>query len=190
MLQADNFDSFCDPELEDCELECICDEDASDCECEEIEEDNDTVPAWMRQSAQITSAVFEMHVVVLAIFPWWLLGIMVIFTDFLIDGFWWLLFNWFCDICAYIFVWIFNIAMLPFHMMFWYQRVHLELVGFLFDGWLLFMGWDGCFLRWGQHCWFAKRINEKGPYGYMDLVWLTLSNPGAILTDTASWGNA
>ena len=116
----------------------------------------------------------EFHVVFLAILPWWGLGIGLILVDIVFDYFWYLIFFAFCKPCAYVFVWILNIATLFPHVMWYYQRLMLELVGFIFDFWTLFFGGDGCFLRWGQDCWFAKRIRDRDHLTYTDLVWLTL----------------
>jgi len=131
-------------------------------------------------------AFFEFHVVFLAIFPWWGLGIALIFVDLIWDWLWFLIFGFFCKPCTYVFVWIINIALLPLHVIYYYQRLQLELVGFAVDFWTLFFGGDGCFLRWGQDCWFAKRIYERDNMSYLDMVWLTVKQPASIFK-TSFW---
>ena len=205
--QDDEFDEeenpFCDPEVEDCEKACDPEED-SECEevciCPENEKGkipkwcdlcpnpkvvDNNLPRWLRIVAQIMGALFEFHVVFLAILPWWSLGIGLILADLIFDYFWYLIFFAFCKPCAYVFVWIFNIATIPLHVPYWYQRLQLELIGFIFDGWTLFFGGDGCFLRWGQDCWFAKRMKDRNHLSYTDLVWLAVSqNP---TYNTGAW---
>lgn len=77
--------------------------------------------------------------------------------------------------------------MFPLHLHFWYQRLQLELVGFIFDGWTLILGGDGCFLRWGQDCWFARKIRDRGHLEYMDLVWLTIGQSAGIVKGAGWW---
>ena len=204
--QDDEFDEFedeeifCDPEVEDdCPKECDPSEDENGCEpvciCPENEKGkipkwcdlcpnpkrvDDTLPRWLRIVAQIMGALFEFHVVFLAILPWWSLGIGLILADLIFDYFWYLIFFAFCKPCAYVFVWIFNIATIPLHVPYWYQRLQLELIGFIFDGWTLFFGGDGCFLRWGQDCWFAKRMKDRNHLNYTDLVWLFVTQNPSI----------
>ena len=206
--QEDEFEEeeelFCDPEVEDCPEVCDPEED-SECEevciCPENEKGkipkwcdlcpnpkrvDDTLPRWLRIVAQIMGALFEFHVVFLAILPWWSLGIGLILADLIFDYFWYLIFFAFCKPCAYVFVWIFNIATIPLHVPYWYQRLQLELIGFIFDGWTLFFGGDGCFLRWGQDCWFAKRMKDRNHLSYTDLVWLAVTQNSAM--NTGAWG--
>jgi len=182
----------CDPETSSCEEICICPENEKGkiprwCdECPNPDLLNDTLPRWLRIIAQLMGAFMEFHVVFIAILPWWAVGIAIILVDLLLDGLWWLIFGFFCKPCAYVFIWIFNIALLPLHVMFWYQRLHLELIGFIMDFWTLFFGGDGCFLRWGQDCWFAKKLKDRNHVTYMDLVWLT-ARPNAGIAKYSYW---
>jgi len=130
--------------------------------------------------AQILGTFFEFHVIFLAILPWWGVGIGVILVDIIWDYLWYLIFFSFCKPCAYVFVWILNIAMLPIHVFFWYQRLMLEIVGFALDFWTLFFNGDGCFLRWGNDCWFARKMYERGHLEYTDLVWLAVKQPAFL----------
>ena len=183
----------CNPFDSDCELRepCICTEDEDGdiptwCErCPDPDLANDTLPRWLRLTAQIIGTIFEFHVVFLAILPWWAIGIGLILADFVWDYLWYLIFFAFCKPCAYVFVWILNIGTIPLHVMFWYQRLMLELVGFAFDFWTLFFNGDGCFLRWGKDCWFAKKIKDRDHLSYTDLVWLMVKQPAAYPTGFA-----
>lgn len=189
----------CDPNLSDCSANpprCYCDLDSEGerpefCDkCPDPDVENNNLPPWLRNVAQILAAIFEFHVVFLAIFPWWVLGIGLILGDLIWDWFWYLIFFAFCKPCAYVFVWILNIPQMFIHVMYWYQRLQLELVGFIFDGWMLFIGGDGCFLRWGEDCWFARRISERDHMTYTDIVWLTIKQPatykGTVWLDQAT----
>ena len=124
--------------------------------------------------------LMEFHVVFLAILPWWAVGVGLIIADLIFDYFWYLIFFAFCKPCAYVFVWIFNIATIPVHVIFWYQRLMLELIGFIVDFWTLFFNGDGCFLRWGRDCWFARRIKDRDHLSYTDLVIMTIRQPAAF----------
>ena len=186
---------YCDPNVEDscptsqlecmsserdsdgnCPEPCICpDSDDTYCEeCPDPDDVNDDLPKWLRLTAMIIATIMEMHIVVIAILPWWGVGIALILADLVWDWLWYLIFGFFCKPCAYVFVWLFNIATLFVHVPWWYQRLHLELLGFIFDGWMLFIGGDGCFLRWGRDCWLAKRMKYRDHLSYTDLVFLAV----------------
>lgn len=186
-----------DKEEEKCIAPCICPEvcDSEDsceipefCElCPDPDIENDTLPRWLRIVAQTIGAFFEFHVVFLAILPWWTIGIVIILVDVIIDYLFYLIFFAFCKPCSYTITWIFNIAMFPLHLHYWYQRLQLELVGFIFDGWTLILGGDGCFARWGQDCWFARKIRDRGHLEYLDLVWLTIGQTAGVFKAGGWW---
>ena len=187
----------CDPEKYWCVVPCKCplDEEGNQpkyCDiCPNPNDVNDTLPRYLRLCFQIVAMFFEFHVVFLAILPWWGLGIMMILGDLIYDWLWYGIFFAWCKPCAWVFIWLLNIPMLIFHLPYYYQRLQLELVGFIFDGWTLFVGGDGCFARWGQDCWFAKKIKERDHMTWTDLVWLTVSQPAqrpsAFVDDTTNW---
>ena len=180
-----NFNScpeICDPEVdEECVVPCACppDEDGKYqkyCDrCPNPDRENDTLPRWLRIVAQFIGMWMEFHIVFLAVMPWWVLGIIIILADLIWDWLWYGIFFAFCKPCAYIFIWLLNIPMMFLHFPWYYLRLQLELVGFIFDGWTLFIGGDGCFLRWGQDCWFAKKVKERNHITWTDLVWLTMT---------------
>lgn len=182
-IQSDECPQPCDPEKYWCEVPCDCppDEDGKIpkyCDkCPNPNREDDTLPRYLRLCFQIVSMIFEFHVVFLAILPWWGMGIALILADLIYDWLWYGIFFAWCKPCAWVFIWLLNIPMLVLHLPYYYQRVQLELVGFIFDGWTLFVGGDGCFARWGQDCWFAKRIKEKDNMTWTDLVWLTVAQP-------------
>merc|ERR1711971_294753 len=68
------------------------------------------------------------------------------------------------------FIWILNIAHLPFTIIGWFQRLIYELWAFPIDGWLIFPG-NGCFLRFGGQC----RFEGKGKIMRLrfDIPWFT-----------------
>jgi len=111
-----------------------------------------------------------MHVVFLAFLPWYAILLVYMLLDFLLDWIWYGLFFWWCLPCAWIFIWLFNIVFIPFTVWGYVQRLQMELVGFVFDFWLLFFNGDGCFLRWGNNCWVARKIPQRDNISYMDSI--------------------
>ena len=190
-----NFDScpeICDPEVdEECEVPCACppDEDGKYqkyCDrCPNPKDENDSLPRWLRIVFQFVGMWMEFHIVFLAVTPWWFIGIFIILADLIYDWFWYGIFFKFCKPCAYIFIWLLNIPMMFLQFPWYYLRLQLELVGFIFDGWMLFIGGDGCFARWGQDCWFAKRVKKRNALTVTDLVWLMAAQPA--LTRPSMW---
>jgi len=64
-------------------------------------------------------------------------------------------------------------------------------MGFLVDGWMLFFGGSGCYLRWGYDCWFAKRFRYKNYWEIASLpVWMRnpsdsfVKDPSLSFTDS------
>ena len=117
----------CDPEEDKhCVVPCHCPLDSEGestefCDlCPDPDLVNDTLPKWLRLVAQILAAVFEFHVVFLAILPWWGMGIAIILGDFIWDWLWYGIFFKFCKVCAYVFIWILNVPMLMFHLPYWW----------------------------------------------------------------------
>jgi hypothetical protein len=129
---------------------------------------------------QTISVFFELNVVTIALGPWYLMNLTYQFIDFLLDWLWYGIFFAWCLPCAWVFIWIFNIAFLPITVWGYFMRFHLELVGFVFDFFLLFFKGDGCFLRWGKYCWQAEKIKGRDHMTYTDLVALNV-DPGASL---------
>lgn len=112
----------------------------------------------------------ELHVIAIAIGPWYLLMLVYQFIDFLLDWIWYGIFFSFCLDCAWVFIWLFNVVFLPIQVWVYVNRFQLELVGFVFDWWLMIFNGDTCFLRWGNYCWQARKIPERDHMTYMDNV--------------------
>ena len=70
---------------------------------------------------------------------------------------------------AIIFIWLFKIPTLPILIVGAFFRLFLEIMGFPISGWMLFFGGSGCFLRWGNDCWFATHLSEKRYWQIADL---------------------
>jgi hypothetical protein len=68
-----------------------------------------------------------------------------------------------CKPCAWVFVWLFKVTTFPLLILGWSFRILLGVVGFAVDGWMLFFGGSGCFLRWGYDC-HVKKFNERSYY--------------------------
>ena len=94
----------------------------------------------------------------------------VALVDYILDWVFWLLFGWYCEFCAGIFIWIINIAHLPFTIWGWINRILLESFGAIIDGWMLFFNWSGCVWFIGAHCW---GVNSFDMYGALDIPWFT-----------------
>lgn len=101
----------------------------------------------------------------LAVLVVYLPGYLVLFSlalvDWLVDWVFMLLFGWWCLPCAGVFIWTINIAMLPFHILGWLQRLWLETYGLVIDGWMLLLGGSGCYLRFGKHCYLNPRREDR-----------------------------
>ena len=131
---------------------------------------------------QILAFIFELHVILIYATPMFALVMSFILLDYIIDWLWWLIFGFYCEVCAYVFIWIFNIIFLPFTLIGWTYRLQIESIGFLFDGWMLFFNGEGCYLRWGRYCWLARRMVDRYDWTYMDLVAFS-ANPQNMLND-------
>ena len=117
---------------------------------------------------QLLSAFWELHVVGMVTLPFYGIMFTIAMTDWLLDWVWLGLFFW-CKFCAGFFIWLINIAMLPFHILGWLMRFRLETYGAVVDGWLLILGGSGCYLRFGKHCWFNKRAKDRKLRTYWDI---------------------
>merc|ERR1712183_102788 len=78
-----------------------------------------------------------------------------------------------CKPCAWLAIWAFKLPTFPLVIFGWAFRIMIESMGFLVDGWMLFFGGSGCYLRWGHNCWFAKRLKDRSYWQIADLtVWM------------------
>lgn len=119
------------------------------------------LPTWAVVIVQVLETLWELNVVLIVTLPWWAILATIALVDWIIDWIWIGLFVWWCKTCAVIFIWIFNIAFLPFHIFGWLQRFRLETFGLLVDGWMLFFRGSGCYINWGRHCWFKRRLKDR-----------------------------
>lgn len=119
------------------------------------------LPTWLVVIVQVLETLWELNVIFIVTLPWWAILATVALVDWIIDWIWMGLFVWWCRTCAAIFIWIFNIAFLPFHIGGWLQRFRLETYGLLVDGWMLFFRGSGCYISWGRHCWFKRKLKDR-----------------------------
>ena len=128
-----------------------------------------TLPWYVSYPVMFLSGVWKFHVIFAVTLPWWLLLATVAALDWIIDWPIWLLFGWWCVPCAGVFIWLINIAMLPFHILAWLQRFRLETYGLMIDGWLLFFNFSGCYLRFGRQCFWDRSIGNRDVWTVMDM---------------------
>ncbi len=57
-----------------------------------------------------------------------------------------------CIPCAWVFIWLWKIPTSPIILLGLAFRVLIAFMGAIVDGWMLFFGGSGCFLRWGYDC--------------------------------------
>jgi len=126
------------------------------------------MPWWIVVPVQLAAAAWELHVVAMVTLPFWVIMVGLTTFDWLLDWVWLGLFFW-CKFCAGFFIWLVNIAFLPFHILGWLMRARLETYGFIVDGWMLFIKGSGCYLRFGKHCWFNKRAKDRNMRTYWDI---------------------
>jgi len=113
------------------------------------------------------SALWEAHIIVIVTLPYWSFLAILALVDWLLDWVWLGLFGWWCTPCAGFFIWTFNIAYIPFQLLAWAQRFRLETYGLLIDGWMLFFGFSGCYLRYGNDCLFDRSWESRN----MRTIW-------------------
>jgi len=142
-------------------------------------------PPALRIVFQIVGAFFELHIVTMAIAPWYVLLLVYMLMDFIIDWIWYAIFFAYCLPCAWTFIWIFNVVFIPFATWGMIFRGQLELIGFLFDWWLLIFRGDGCIMRWGNNCWMARRIPQRDHMTWTDVT--ALNKAGAHSANFAAW---
>lgn len=150
-----------------------------------------TAPPALRIVFQIIAFFFQLHVIALVIAPWYLILLVYMFLDFLLDWIWYGIFFAWCLPCAWVFIWIFNIAFLPFTIWAFWQNFQLSLLGFVFDGFLLFFNGDGCFMHWGNNCWFAVKPEHEDNMTYLDSIVLSsMDTFGGFLSQGIDWASS
>ena len=134
------------------------------------EEEEWKLSLWIVVPVQILAAFVEWHVVLIMTLPWQVILFTISLVDYLLDWVFFLLFGWYCSFCAGIFIWIINIAHLPFTIWGWINRIFLETFGAIIDAWMLLFNWSGCYLFIGSHCWWWSDFSL---YGALDIPWFT-----------------
>ena len=86
---------------------------------------------------------------------------MYIIADWTFDWFVRMFLGTVCKPCAWLAIWSFKLPTFPIILFGWFFRIMIETMGFMVDGWMLFFGGSGCYLRWGHDCWFAKRFKDR-----------------------------
>jgi len=148
---------------------------------EEEESSGGLLPWFLVIPFSLAGMVWKMGVISTVMLPWWTILSSVALVDWILDFvFLWTL-GLFCTPCAGLFIWILNIAHIPFTIWGWLQRLILEIFAFPVKGWLVFLG-NGCFLRFGAECWMegVYRIKDGNMRSYMDIPWFTT---GELLED-------
>ena len=86
---------------------------------------------------------------------------MYILVDYGFDLFVRLFLGTVCKPCAWLAIWSFKLPTFPIILFGWFFRIMIETMGLMVDGWMLFFGGSGCYLRWGHDCWFARRFKDR-----------------------------
>lgn len=142
------------------------------------EEDGDLIPGLpliIVLPVQLAEVIWKLHIVGMITLPWWLILQTVNLIDFFLDIVWLVTFFWAKPIAG-LFIWLTNLAMLPFHILGWLMRFRLELYAFVVDGWMFVLGGSGCFLSFGKHCWFNKPFWERSVRRQWDIPLLWQNN--------------
>ena len=120
---------------------------------EEEEEKKGLLPIWVVIPVQVLSGIWKALAIAIVFLPWWLILATIAAVDWVVDWVFLVLFGLFCVPCAGFFIWILNIALLPFTIWGWILRIFLETFGLVIDGWLLLFKGNGCYLGFGHNCW-------------------------------------
>ena len=119
----------------------------------------------------------------LQIFLW-----VYILIDFIFDTFVRLTLGMVFSPLAWLAIWAFKLPTFPIILMGWFWRILIELIAFPIQGWMLFFGGSGCFLRWGHDCWFAKRIGDRSYWQIADLPVLMMDPTAATAKGSMTGG--
>lgn len=127
--------------------------------------DKGLIPYWLVVCVQVVSGTIRVLVGGLIGIPFNLL--ILVFTAF--DYFWSQILvryaiGTFCEPCAWIFIWIWKLPTFPILLLGWIVRFSNSFIQFMVDGWMLFFGGSGCFLRWGYDCQHVIRFKDRHYY--------------------------
>jgi len=143
---------------------------------EEEEDEGGLLPAAIVFPVQLAAVAWKLAIISLIGQPIQLLIWLYILIDWVVDLAVRITLGWFCAPCAWLVIWAFKLPTFPIIFLGWFFRILVESMGLLVDGWMLFFGGSGCYLRWGHDCWFAKRFKDRRYYEIADLV-IFLRNP-------------
>ena len=125
------------------------------------------LPSFVAFPFIMAGYVFKIGIVSMATLPWWSLLAAVATVDNLIDYFFLFTIGLISKKIAGIFIWLINLALLPFTVLGWIQRLVYEVFALPIDGWLVFLG-NGCFMRFGDYCWLEAR-GKRSLRNYLDI---------------------
>ena len=128
---------------------------------------------------QILSSVWKGLALTLVGFPFQILIWSFTVLDIAWSNFFRIVLGTWCKPCAWVLVWLFKVATFPLLVLGWSFRIFLAVVGFAVDGWMLFFGGSGCFLRWGYDCNVLK-YHERSYY-QMGTLPFWLRDPSSLL---------
>ena len=155
------------------EVDCDLYQNKAPAEPKKEKEASGLVPKPVVILVQLFALVNQLITVGTVSLPIYAVLLTVAITDWLVDWVFMGLFGWWCLPCAGVFIWILNIALLPFTVIGWVHRFMLETIVLPIDGWLLLLGGSGCYLRFGHDCWSNKRVKDRTLRHFLDIPWLT-----------------
>lgn len=120
----------------------------------EEEESGGMLPKSIVVIFQTLSIIWELMNMSLIALAWQLIIWAYVAFDFVTDQVIRLLIGSICAPCAWVFIWLLKIPTLPLVLLGYFFRIYFEIMGLMVDGWMLFFGGSGCFLRFGHDCWF------------------------------------
>ena len=120
------------------------------------------LPLYIVLPFQFVASIWKLGAIGIVMLPWWVLLTAIAFIDWVVDWAFLLTIGLLCKPCAGFFIWIVNIAHIPFTIWGWLMTILLEVFAFRIDGWMILFKGSGCFLRYGRHCWAAKLTGADG----------------------------
>jgi len=157
---------------------------------EEEESGGGLLPAAIVFPMMVASSIWKLGVISLVGTAWELIIVTYIIIDFIMDLFIRLFLGTFCKPCAWLAIWTFKLPTFPIIIFGWAFRIMIETMGLMVDGWMLFFGGSGCYLRWGHDCWFAKRFKDRSYYQIADLtIWMRNPTNFFVQDATASFSD-
>lgn len=137
---------------------------------EEERREGGLLPSSIVFPVQLASSIWKLLVVSLVGQALQIMIWLYILVDYVLDLVIRLFLGSICKPCAWIAIWSFKLPTFPIIILGWFFRIMIESMGFLIDGWMLFFGGSGCFLRWGHDCRFARRFKDRSYYQIADLT--------------------